>query len=98
MKNLMLLFVFTFAFGISHTNAQQVAAKKRIAEGVKSGELTKKETKQLTRQTRNLNKTKRVAKADGVVTKRERAVIHAKKNGLSKNISRQKNDRQNRYR
>ena len=77
-------------------NQRQENQKERVAQGVKSGELTKKETRKLARQQRDIQKTKRAAKADGVVTKKERAVINQKQNAANRNIKRKKNNDRNR--
>lgn len=96
--------LFAIAFSLN-TQAQtatpkvskrQVVQKKKIKQGVKSGELTRKETKQLHRQQVNIRKTKKAAKADGKVTKKERAVIHAKQNAANRNIKRKKHNARSR--
>lgn len=66
--------------------------KERIGDGVENGDLTKREAHQLKKQQRNINQTKRAAKADGVVTKEEKAVINQKQNRASRNIRRKKNN------
>lgn len=71
---------------------KQVNQNARINQGVRSGELTKAETRQLKKQQRDINRTKKAAKADGVVTRRERAVIHHKQNKASANIAHKKNN------
>ena len=79
-------------FILRKVNQRQKNQTERIANGVKSGELTKKETKNLARQQKDIRKTKRAAKSDGKVTKKERAVIHSKQNAASRNIKRKKNN------
>jgi len=74
---------------------RQLKQGKRIKKGVKSGELTKGETAVLKGQQRSINRTKKRAKADGKVTKRERAGIHKRQNNASKNIGRKKHNRKN---
>ena len=74
----------------------QVKQTVRIAEGVGSGELTRRETKQLLRQQKHIQKEKRIAKADGVVTRRERAHIRHDQKVGNRSIYRQKNDLQRR--
>jgi hypothetical protein len=69
---------------------------KRIKQGRRSGELTKLETAKLAGQQANIQDTKRDAKADGTVTTRERAKIHNQQERASRNIARQKHDRQDR--
>lgn len=65
----------------------QVNQHQRIKQGVRSGELTRKETAKLTRQQANIQQTKKRAKADGVVTRKERAIIRKKQANASKNIA-----------
>ena len=96
------LFVFGFAFAGEAQTAtpkvkdRQVNQQKRIRQGAKSGELTKKEAVKLQAQQKHIQRTKKRAKADGKVTKKERAKIHNKQNKASKNIRRQKHDKQGR--
>ena len=71
---------------------RQVTQQKRIVDGVKDGELNKKEVKKLERQQRSINRSKRRAKADGEVTKAERAKIHARQNRASRKIKRAKHN------
>jgi hypothetical protein len=104
MKKLIILGIFILTAGLvnaqtqtTKVNQRQGNQKDRITEGVKSGELTKKETKNLVLQQRDIRRTKKVAKADGVVTRKERVVIHSKQNSANRNIKRKKkNDRSRR--
>lgn len=79
-----------------HVTKSQVRQQKRIVQGAKSGELTRQEIKQLERQQRHINRSKKRAKADGVVTPAERVRLNGKQNRASRNIRRQKNDAQDR--
>lgn len=79
-----------------HVAKSQVRQQTRIVQGAKSGELTRAEIKELERQQRHINRSKRRAKADGVVTPAERARLNGKQNRASRNIRRQKNDTQDR--
>lgn len=86
------------AAGFSQTtkkqvNKRQVTQHKKINQGVKSGELTKKEAAQLKAQQRNINQTKKAAKADGVVTPKEKAIIKKKQNNAAKNIAKKKHNK-----
>lgn len=72
--------------------ARQGAQQSRIAEGVQSGDLSRKEAAGLEMQQRNIKRTKRQAKADGVVSPAERREIHRKQNRASRNIAREKRD------
>jgi hypothetical protein len=104
MKKLIILGIFILTAGLvnaqtqtTKVNQRQGNQKDRITEGVKSGELTKKETKNLVLQQRDIRRTKKVAKAGGVVTRKERVVIHSKQNSANRNIKRKKkNDRSRR--
>lgn len=75
----------------------QVKAQKSIKQGVRTGELTRKETRDLQRQQRRIQRTKKRAKADGQVTTRERALIRARQQNAKRNIRIQKNDAQSRH-
>lgn len=77
-------------------NARQGAQQGRIAEGVHSGDLSRKEARKLEMQQRHIKRTKRHAKADGVVTPAEKGMINRQQNRANRNIAREKND-QNRY-
>ena len=73
-------------------NKKQAVQQKKITQGVKSGELTKKEAVQLRHQQKDIKQTKRAAKADGVVTKKERAIINHKQTKAAGNIARKKHN------
>jgi hypothetical protein len=75
-------------------NARQVRQQQRIAQGVRSGQLTPGETRRLERQQGRIRANKVQAKADGHVTPRERARLTRGQNRASRNIYRLKhNDR-----
>jgi len=101
---LLILGMFVFGFAISvdaqtttpKVRKEQIKQQKRIAQGVETGQLTRKETAKLSKEQASVNFTKRAAKADGVVTKKERATIHAKQAHLSKNICVKKNNKKTR--
>ena len=67
-------------------NKRMHRQKNRIKQGVKSGELTKGETKELAKDHVALRKEIRDAKKDGKVTKEERVQIQKDENGESKKI------------
>ena len=75
--------------GVTRREANQEA---RIAEGVKSGELTKSEAKQLQGEEKAIRTEKRAYKADGVVTPAERKDLHQDLNQASKDINAEKHD------
>lgn len=66
----------------------------RLAQGVKSGELTRPETRRLARGEVRLHRNEARAKSDGVVTARERARLQHEANVESSRIYRQKHDAQ----
>jgi uncharacterized protein YycO len=63
---------------------KQVNQQKRINEGIKSGELTKKEVVKLQRNQVKFQRKKKMAKADRVVAKKERANLNRLPNRNSK--------------
>jgi uncharacterized membrane protein YebE (DUF533 family) len=78
---------------------RQMNQEQRIDQGVESGQLNPREAKRLERQQNHIDRMENRANADGVVTARERARIGAAQNRASRNIAREKHDRQaNRHR
>ena len=75
---------------------RQENQKARIAEGVKSGELTHREAAKLRAEQRAIRAEKRMAKADGMVSPAERAKLRRDQNRASRDIHRQKHDAQKR--
>lgn len=74
-------------------NRTQKNQQLRIQQGVKSGELTRREARKLENQQRVIQHNKRIAKADGVVTSRERKQIRNEQSRASKNIYLKKHNR-----
>ena len=79
--------------GINRREANQ---KHRIQQGVRSGELTRRETARLAAEQARIRAMERRAKSDGEVTARERARLQRELNQSSRHIYRQKHDRQDR--
>lgn len=77
--------------GIDQRQANQ---ERRIDQGVASGELNAREAARLERGQQRVENMETRAKSDGVVTKGERAQIHAAQDRQSARIHRQKHDRQ----
>jgi hypothetical protein len=77
--------------GIDKRQANQ---ERRIEQGVKSGELTKKEAARLEKREAKLQADKEKATADGKVTKKERQQLNREADRDSKAIYRQKHDAQ----
>ena len=98
---LVLAFVSITSAGFAQTTPvvkeRQENQQKRIAGGVKSGELTAKETRHLEAREVKIQHDKRAAKSDGVVTARERVKLHREQNRASRAIYRQKHDTQTRH-
>jgi hypothetical protein len=73
---------------------RQVKQGKRIAHGVKNGELTRGETRHLVKQQHRIQRTKQRAWSDGTLTRREKAGLELRQDKASAQIYRLKhNDR-----
>jgi len=77
-------------------NARQEHQDKRIKRGVKSGELTKHEAKELRGDQRDVKQLEKAYKSDGTLTNAERKDLHHELNQNSKDIYKQKHDGQDR--
>lgn len=66
--------------------------KNRIKQGVKSGELTRKEARRLGAEQRKIKKDEAKAKSDGTVTPAERNKIKREQNKASRDITRKKHN------
>ena len=77
-------------------DARQENQDDRIDQGEASGELTRREAARLEAQQERIEDKEDRAKADGVVTRRERASLKRSENRASRNIAKQKHDRQDR--
>jgi opacity protein-like surface antigen len=73
---------------------RQANQEKRIDQGIASGQLNEREANRLNKQQEHINKIEDKAKADGVVTKGERARIDHAQDRASRHIAREKHDRQ----
>src|SRR5262249_8221227 len=77
-------------------NKRQVRQQDRIWDGGRSGELTGNEFRRLEREQRMINQEKRAAKADGIVTNRERWNITRDQDRANFHIYRDKHNRRDR--
>ena len=68
----------------------------RIRQGVKSGELTRAEAKNLREDHKDLHQDVKLAKSDGKVTKEERKIIRKEEKRNSREIYRKKHNRRER--
>ncbi len=84
--------------GTPNLHRKQHKQQVRIIQGVKSGELTRRETKTLAKGQWQLQRMKQRAKADGIVTPRERLKLQIKAKTESAKIFRNKHDVQKRPR
>ncbi|MEP7229450.1 MAG: hypothetical protein ABI691_04315 [Ginsengibacter sp.] len=91
---------FLFFIGLGSVNAQTVstprAERHRIKQGVKSGELTRAETRNLANQQRDIHQDKKEARADGVVSPAERRHIKKDERKASRSIYRKKHNKRDR--
>lgn len=101
--SVMLAVVFTLGLSLASfaqttpgVDRRERHQQRRIRQGVRSGELTRREARRLERQQAVTHAEEAAAKADGKVTKRERRHLQRRENRTSRHIYRQKHDRQNR--
>jgi hypothetical protein len=77
-------------------NARQANQRARIGEGVRSGELTRDERKELVQEQHQIRQEERAYKSDGVLTRDERKNLRQDQNAASKNIYEEKHDAEKR--
>jgi hypothetical protein len=82
--------------GTPGVDAREQNQRERIAQGVRSGELTRPEARRLVGGERRLHRHERLARADGVVTRAERHRLRRHADRMSGRIYRQKHDPQSR--
>jgi hypothetical protein len=102
MKKVIFAAALMSAFLVTEVASAQVrinnrAQKVRIEQGVRHGKLTPKETRQLRAQQQRIQALKRMAKADGVITARERMMIRQAEQRSSVAIYNQKHDKNFRW-
>jgi hypothetical protein len=79
-----------------HVNVRQARQHVRIAQGVRSGELTRREAHNVRETQRDIRQLERAYKSDGSLTAAERRDLHHELNQSSRQIYRQKHDAQDR--
>lgn len=77
-------------------NARQQNQHQRVKQGVRSGELTRRETGALAREQRDIRQLERAYKSDGTLTRSERVDLRQEQNQASRHIYNQKHDAQDR--
>ena len=82
--------------GTPRLDAREHNQRERIAQGIRSGELTRPEARRLVAGERRLHRHERCAKSDGVVTRGERGRLERNADRMSARIYRQKHDPQSR--
>lgn len=80
----------------SRADKRQGRQGARIRQGVKSGELTKGETRKLRRQQGHIRRAEKRMQNDGQMTKREKARLERMQDRASKNIHRKKHNERER--
>ena len=73
-------------------NARQHNQRERIQQGVRSGELTRRETGRLVEEQRDVRQLERAYKSDGTLSGAERRDLQHEQNQASRAIYRQKHD------
>jgi hypothetical protein len=76
---------------------RQENQQQRIGQGIESGELTAREAAKLEAQQVHIQNAEARAKADGVVTRKERARLHYKEDKASHNIAHKKHNARDRH-
>jgi hypothetical protein len=74
-------------------NQRQRHQQRRIGRGIRSGELTGRETLRLGREQYQIQQEKRAYRSDGEVTRAERRELHRELNQASRHIYRAKHNR-----
>lgn len=78
----------------SQITKNQIQEQQRIKEGMRTGELTPREAKRLELQQTGIERDKKMAKLDGVISPCERAYLKSEQAKAAKNIYAQKHDAQ----
>jgi len=86
----------TAAASADQIDRRQAEQERRIQQGVRSGELTRGEYRQLEAEQARIREMERRAKADGHVDRAERARIEAAQNAASRHIYQEKHDSETR--
>jgi hypothetical protein len=95
MKNLLLgtlILVSGLSFAQQREDLNLRGERNRVAQGIRSGEINPREAAIIRKQANDVKQAKRIAKADGVVTPRERAFIAREDRQLDRTIYRAKHN------
>ena len=77
-------------------NARQQNQHQRVRQGVRSGELTRRETRNLAEGQRDIRQLERAYKSDGQLTRAERVDLHHEQNQASRDIHEAKRNEETR--
>ena len=101
MKRWMMIAALLIGFGMSTSYAQgyrsadhapQYAQRARIHQGVRSGELNRREARNLNRQQLHIRKMEKMAAADGKITRKEKRMLKNERAQANRNIRRKKHN------
>jgi hypothetical protein len=95
MKNLVLSFAIltsVLSFAQQREDRNLRGERKRVAQGIKSGEIKPREAIAIEKQARDVKQAKRAAAADGQITVKERAKIARQDKQLDRTIYRKKHN------
>lgn len=95
MKNLVLSFAIltsVLSFAQQREDRNLRGERKRVAQGIKSGEIKPREAIAIEKQARDVKQAKRAAAADGQITVKERAKIARQDKQLDRTINRKKHN------
>ena len=95
MKNLVLSFAIltsVLSFAQQREDRNLRGERKRVAQGIKSGEIKPREAVAIEKQARDVKQAKRAAAADGQITVKERAKIARQDKQLDRTIYRKKHN------
>jgi hypothetical protein len=95
----LLLVIVVFAANTANAQSRYIQREQhyRIQQGVRHGQLTRNEARQLKMQQRNIKRMKRIAMANGYVSPIEKARIRNAERRAERNIYIQKHDRQRKF-
>ena len=90
--SLLVFLIGSMTFSEASIPQRQARQQNRIYQGIRSGQLTRREFRGLERQQYRIQRDKQRLKSDGTFTPRERIRIQRELNRASRNIYRQKHD------
>lgn len=92
-KSFLIVFAMVLVSSISYG---QTADRARVAQGVRSGEITRVEAAKIAKEKQDVRQSKRIAAADGVVSPAEKQIIRKEKRQVNRTICRTKHNARDR--